>query len=100
MYNLKAKECQICFFAIRCWQEQQEQEGSSSLKPVRKNGCSLAVLNIIATKGKATANEIKDELAIRFRNKDLNIYYYLGVLKSQGVIDMDISGRQRYYSVR
>ena len=61
---------------------------------------SPSVINIISQKRRATVGEIKEELDSRFKEKDLNVYYYLSVLKKQGLVNVTIEGRQRYYSLR
>jgi len=96
LYNHKAKECQICQYSEGCL----EAFPTSNKKPVIKNGYTIAIANIISLKKKATVNEIQEELAKRFAGKELNIYYYLSLLKKQGMVDVTIEGRQRYYSLR
>ena len=95
-YNYRVKECQICKHSEACWQAYS----SSCKKPVIKNGYTIALVNVISQKKKATVNEIQAELSKRFQGKELNIYYYLSVLKKQGLIDVTIEGRQRFYSLR
>jgi DNA-binding PadR family transcriptional regulator len=81
---------------MQCWNATGDKGPSASIK----NGHCLSVINIIAQKRRATVAEIKEELDARFSDKDLNVYYYLGQLKKQGLIDVTIEGRQRYYSLR
>jgi len=69
-------------------------------RPVIKSGYALAIANIISTKRRATVEEIKEELVKRFGKDERNIYYYLSMLKKEGLIDVQIRGRQRYYTVR
>ena len=96
LYDHRAKECQICNHSIACWAATGNKGPTSSIK----NGHCLSVINIIGQRRKATVAEIKEELDKRFSDKDLNVYYYLGQLKKQGLIDVTIEGRQRYYSLR
>lgn len=95
-YNTRAKECQICEHAIACWLVWS----TSEQKSVITTGYGLSILNIISIKGKVTVKEIKEVLEERFPGKDLNIYYYLGNFKKAGMVNVDIEGRQRFYSVR
>ena len=95
-YDVKAKECQICSFAIKCW----EHFRTITPKRVIKSGYTIAIVHIIADKNKVTVDVIQEELAKRFGKKELNVYYYLSVLKKQGVFDVTIVGRQRFYSLR
>ena len=92
-YDYRAKECQICHFAIRCW----EKSGTNSVK---LNGHAIAILHIITQNKKATVEDIKEGLVLRFGNKTLNIYYYLTMLKKHSLIDVEITGRQRFYILR
>lgn len=96
LYSVRAKECQICQDSIECWQNC----GASVLRSVIKSGYTIAVIKIISGKKRVTVNEIKQELVERFSGKELNVYYYLGVLKKHGLIDVEIEGRQRFYSLR
>jgi len=57
-------------------------------------------MTIIKEHKTATVEHIKEVMVERFGGKELNIYYYLGVLKKQGLIDVSIQGRQRLYSLR
>lgn len=96
LYDHRAKECQICKRAIDCW------SGFSAIhnKPQLKNGYALSVLNIIFQCRKATVDQIKEMLEERFKDKEINVYYYLNILKKKGLIDVRINGRQRFYTVR
>ena len=95
-YNTKAKECQVCEDVIDCW----EEWSALSRKSVITTGYGVSILNIISQGGKVTVNEIKDVLKERFADKELNVYYYLGNLKKSGMVNVEIKGRQRFYSVR
>lgn len=93
-YDFRAKECQICEDSVLCW-------SSGSLeKSVTHNGYIIAILKIIAENKKATVQDIKEGLLKRFGKVELNIYYYLNLLKRSGQIDIKISGRQRNYTIR
>jgi len=94
-YNTRAKECQVCSQAIPCW----EIWNMLSKKSVIKNGYGTSILNIISQRERVTVNEINKTLSVRFPGKELNIYYYLGILKKSGLINVEIEGRQRYYSI-
>jgi len=96
LYDHRAKECQICCSVESCWVATPSLQG----RPVIKSGYALAIANIISTKQEATVEVIKDELAKRFGKDERNIYYYLTMLKKEGLVDVQIKGRQRYYTVR
>jgi len=96
LYNTKAKECQVCSDSIACW----EKWVTLDKRSVIITGYGMSILNIISQKQRITVNEIKEELKVRFPEKELNIYYYLGNLKKTGMINVQIKGRQRFYSVR
>lgn len=96
LYNPKAKECQLCTESIQCYGNYQ----SSTRKIVIKNGHGLAIMAIIRDVKKATVVDLKKGLTERFPGKAINVYYYIGVLKKQGIIDVHIVGRQRYYVLR
>ena len=94
LYDRRAKECQICEMPIECW-----KKTGAPKKRVITSGFSIAILNFILRERKVTVEEIKVELKDKF-DKDLNVHYYLGLLKEQGLIDMKIDGRKRYYILR
>jgi len=94
LYDRRAKECQICNQPIECW----KKTGMPKKKAIG-SGYVIAILTYILREGKVTVEEIKVDLKAKF-GKDMNIHYYLGELKSQGLIDMKIQGRKRYYVLR
>lgn len=94
LYDRRAKECQICDYSIECW----KKTGTPKKKAVG-SGYAIAILTFILREGKVTVEEIKADLMAKF-DKDMNIHYYLGELKGQGLIDMKIQGRKRYYILR
>jgi len=95
-YDHRAKECQVCKRALDCW------SGFSVLptEPLVKSGYTISILNIISTNERSSVDDIKKELENRYGSKQINIYYYLNILKKKGLIDVRIEGRQRYYMVR
>jgi hypothetical protein len=94
LYDRRAKECQICDYSIECWKKLDVPK-----KKLVGSGYAIAILTFILREGKVTVEEIKADLKAKF-DKDLNIHYYLGLLKEQGLIDMKIQGRKRYYVLR
>jgi len=96
LYNAQVKECQVCKYSMQCW-EKMKQKGINHSSV--HSGYVLAVITIIAKGKQVTVTDIQTEMLKRF-GKEFNIYYYIGVLKKKGLIDVNIAGRQRYYSLR
>jgi len=96
LYSAKAKECQICRHSVSCWDVFSE----TPRRFVSTSGYTIAIMTIIKEGKEVTVGQIKARMEERFKGKELNIYYYLGVLKKQGLVDVTIKGRQRLYSLR
>lgn len=94
LYDRRAKECQICQYCIECW----NQTGEPKKKTI-SNGISIAILNFVLKKESVSVEEVKVELKYKF-GKDVNVHYYLGLLKEQGLVQMKVQGRKRYYTLR
>lgn len=97
LYDFGARECQVCDLALNCYDAYVE---TSPRTPVRKKGEEIAILQILTETKNATLADIKGQLTLRFGSRDVNIYYYLDKLKEQGLLDVRIDGRQRFYSRR
>lgn len=96
LYNPRTKECQCCELSIEC---SKNQKSFFSLSKKARNGKIIAVIQFLNSNPKSTTTTIKQELVRRF-GEDSNVYYYLDILKKEGILDIMISGRQRYYSLR
>ena len=95
LYSPRAKECQICQHTEVCF----EKTGVVK-RPAVRSGYGVAILQIIFHCKRITVTDLKKELARRFGGKDPNVYYHLGVLKDQNLVDMQICGRKRFYTLR
>lgn len=97
-YDCRAKQCIHCKYPISCFYLSRLYKKLGK-KPSLENSITNAIIQILNSKSNMSMKEIKVLLQGRFESTK-NIHYYIGKLKTAGIIDINVSGRNRLYNLR
>lgn len=94
LFNINSKECQGCHAFTPC------RELTPPSKNVVVHPVGLAILRFLTAHRNVSVVQINKHLRTLFGNKRINTYNWIGVLKTEGLLNISNKGRCRVYSLR
>lgn len=92
-YDARTRECTLCSKAILCHAHTVVKRN-----PLLKNCYAIAIQQILNENPEITTKELQRHLYSRFR-REIDVFYYLNLMKEQGIVAIKIKGRTRLYSL-